>query len=73
MEGRIVNAGEVARAAGLVVLRLEGERVDVDALRRDVGVVLERLDQVEVLALALRESVVAVELDLRDGDRVRAR
>ena len=53
-----------------MVLRLEGEGVDVDANRRDVGVVLVGLDQVEVLALTLRESVVAVELDLGDGDRV---
>ena len=53
-----------------MVLRLEGEGVDVDANRRYVGVVLVRLDQVEVLALTLGESVVAVELDLRDGDRV---
>jgi len=53
-----------------VVLRLEGEGVDIDANRRDVGVVLVRLDQVEVLALTLGESVVAVELDLGYGDRV---
>ena len=53
-----------------MVLRLEGEGVDVDTNRRDVGVVLVGLDQVEVLALALRESVVTVELDLGDSDRV---
>ena len=56
-----------------MVLRLEGEGVDVDANRRYVGVVLVRLDQVEVLALTLGESVVAVQLDLGDGDRVVAR
>ena len=43
-EGGIVNAGEVARAAGLVVFRLEGEGIDVDADSGDVGVVLEGLD-----------------------------
>jgi len=53
-----------------VVLRLEGEGVDVDANSRHVGVVLVRLDQVEVLALALGEPVVAVELDLGNSDRV---
>ena len=53
-----------------MVLRLEGEGVDVDANRRYVGVVLVRLDQVEVLALTLGEPVVAVELDLGDGNRV---
>jgi len=56
-----------------VVLRLEGKGVDVDANRRDVGVVLVGLDQVEILALALREPIVAVELDLGYGNRVVAR
>jgi len=55
-----------------VVLRLEGERVDVHADRGDVGVVLVRLDQVEVATLALREPVVTVELDLRRDYRVLA-
>jgi len=71
-ERRIVDAGEVAGAAGLVVLRLEGEGVDVDADGGDVGVVLVRLDQVEVASLALREPVVTVELDLGSHDRVLA-
>jgi len=53
-----------------VVLRLEGEGVDVDANSRHVGVVLVRLDQVEVLALALGEPIVTVELDLGNRDRV---
>ena len=52
---------------------LEGKRVDVDADRGDVGVVLVRLDQVEVASLALRETIVTVELDLGDNDRVVAR
>jgi len=56
-----------------VLLRREGKRVDVDANRGDVGVVLVRLDQVEVLALALREAVLAVELDLGRDDGVAAR
>ena len=43
-ERRIVNAREVARAAGLVLLGLERERVDVDTNRGDVRVVLVRLD-----------------------------
>ena len=46
-----------------MLLRLEGERVDVDANRRHVGVVLERLDLVEVASLANLEAVVAVELE----------
>jgi len=72
-QGRVINTREVARAAGLVLLGLEGKRVDVDADRGDVGVVLVRLDQVEVLALALRETIVTVELDLGDNRRVVAR
>jgi len=72
-ERGVINAREVARAAGLVLLGLERERVDVDADRGDVGVVLVRLDQVEVAALTLVKAVVAVELDLRRYDRVAAR
>ena len=70
---RVINTREVAAAAGLVLLGLEGERVHVDADRGDVGVVLVRLHQVEVASLALRETVVSVELDLRRDDRVVAR
>ena len=55
-----------------MLLRLEGEGVDVHADSGDVGVVLVRLDQVEVAALALREPVVAVELNLGRDDRVLA-
>jgi len=55
-----------------VVLGLEGERVDVDADGRHVRVVLEGLDQVEILALAHREAIVAVELEERRNDRVLA-
>jgi hypothetical protein len=55
-----------------VVLRVEGDGVDVDTNGGDVGVVLEGLDQVEVLALTLRETVVAVQLDLRNNRGVLA-
>ena len=60
----IVNAAEVAASAGLVLLRLQCEAVDVDTHSRHVGVVLVRLHQVEVLALTLAEAVMAVQLDL---------
>ena len=63
-ECSIVDTREVACARGLVLLGLEREGVHVDTHGRDVCVVLVRLDQVEVLALALRETVVAVELHL---------
>ena len=68
----VIDARQVARAAGLVLLRLEGEGVHVDALGGDVGVVLVRLDLVEVASLTHLESVVAVELDERRDDRVLA-
>jgi len=55
-----------------VLLRLEGKRVNVDADRWDVGVVLVRLNQVEVVAVANLEAVVAVELEQRGDDRVLA-
>lgn len=60
----IVNAAEVAASAGLVLLGLQCEAVDVDTHSRHVGVVLVRLHQVEVLALTLAEAVMAVQLDL---------
>ncbi len=56
-----------------MLLRLEGEGVDVDANRRDVGVVLVRLDLVEVASLTYLEAVVTVELDERRYARVAAR
>jgi len=69
-ERGVINAREVARAAGLVLLGLERKRVHVDADRGDVRVVLVRLHQVEVVALTLREAVVAVELNLGRDDGV---
>jgi len=55
-----------------VLLRLQGKRVNVDADRGDVGVVLIRLNQVEVVAVANLEAVVAVELEERGDGRVLA-
>lgn len=72
LERRLVNAGEVARAAGLVLLRLEREGVDVDARRRRARVVLLRLDNRELATLTLREAVLTVELELGNLDRVLA-
>jgi len=70
---RVVNAGQVARAAGLVLLRLQREGVHVDTHGRDVRVVLVRLHQVEVRALTHLEAIVAVELQQSRDDRVAAR
>ena len=55
-----------------MLLRLERKRVHVDADRGDVGVVLVRLNQVEVVAIANLEAVVAVELEKRGDDGVLA-
>ena len=72
-ERRVINARQVARAAGLVLLGLERERVHVDAHRGDVRVVLERLHLVEIAALAHLEAIVAVQLEERRDARVLAR
>jgi hypothetical protein len=72
-ERGVINTGQVARAAGLVLLRLEGEGVHVDADGGDVGVVLVGLDLVEIAALTNLEAVVAVELDERGDAGVLAR
>ncbi len=64
VQHRIVNAGEVAAAAGLVLLGADREGVHVDTRGRGGRVVLEGLHHVEVVTLALRKPVVAVELQL---------
>ncbi len=66
LEGRLVNAGEVAGAGRLVLLRAQREGIHVDASGRRAGVVLVGLDAVEVGAFTLSESVLAVELELGD-------
>jgi len=53
-----------------VLLRAKGEGVDVDASIRGTAVVLERLDNVEVGSFTLRETVLAVKLELGSDDRV---
>jgi hypothetical protein len=70
LQDRVINAGEVAGTRGLVLLRLEGERVDVHTSGRHVGVVLVRLHLVEVAALTDGETIVAVELEEGGDDRV---
>jgi hypothetical protein len=58
---RVVDAGEVAGAGGLVLLGLEGEGVGVDTGEGGTSVVVVGLHLVEVLALLLLETVLAVE------------
>ena len=72
LERGLVNAGEVARAAGLVLLGAQREGVHADARGRGAAVVLVRLHRVEVGTLTLREAVLAVELELGDLRRVLA-
>ncbi len=55
-----------------MLLRVQGEGVHVDTDGRHVGVVLVRLHLVEVAALTLLETIVAVELDLGHDGRVLA-
>uniref|UniRef100_A0A6C0DCJ3 Uncharacterized protein n=1 Tax=viral metagenome TaxID=1070528 RepID=A0A6C0DCJ3_9ZZZZ len=55
-----------------MLLRLERKAVYVDADSWDVGVVLVWLNQVEVVAIANLEAVVAVELEKRGNDWVLA-
>jgi hypothetical protein len=57
----VVDAAEVARACGLVLLGLEGEGVGVDARVGVAAVVVVRLHLVKVLAILLLEAVLTVE------------
>ena len=61
---RVVDAGEVAGAGGLVLLGLEREGVSVDTGVGAAGVVVEGLDLVEILTTLLLEAVLAVENEL---------
>ena len=53
-----------------MLFRAEGKRVNVDTRVRVAGVVLVGLDEVEVGTFALRESVLAVKLQLGSNDGV---
>jgi hypothetical protein len=70
LKGSIVNAGEVAAAAWLMLFGAERKRVNVDTSVRGAGVVLVRLDEVEVSSFALREAILAVKLELSGDDGV---
>ena len=70
LKGSIVNAGEVAAAAWLMLFGPQGKRVNVDTSVRSAGVVLVRLDEVEVSSFALREAILSVKLELSGDDGV---
>ena len=61
---RVVDAGEVAGAGGLVLLGLERERVRVDTGHGRTSVVVVGLHLVEVLTTLLLETVLAVKDEL---------
>ena len=58
---RIVDAGEVASACGLMLLGLKGKRVTVHTGVWATSVVVVGLDLVEILTLLFLETVLAVE------------
>jgi hypothetical protein len=66
---RVVDAGEVAGAGGLVLLGLERERVRVDTGHGRTSVVVVGLHLVEVLTTLLLETVLAVEDELEGVER----
>jgi hypothetical protein len=70
LKNSVINSREVAASRRLVLLRAKGEGVHVDTSIRGTGVVLVRLDNVKVRSLTLRESVLAVKLELSGDDRV---
>ena len=70
LESGVIDAAEIARARRLVLLRAQGERVDIDTGVRGTGVVLVGLHQVEVGSLTLREAVLTVKLKLGHDHRV---
>jgi len=70
LKGGIVNTREVAAAAWLMLFGAQGKRVQIDTGIGVAGVVLPRLDEVEVGAFALREAVLAVELQLGSDNGV---
>jgi hypothetical protein len=70
LKGSIVNAGEVARSTWLMLLRSQRKGIYVDTSVRSLSVVLVRLDKVEVSAFTLRETILAVKLELSGDNRV---
>ena len=70
LEGGIVNAGEVATAAWLMLFGPKGKRVQIDTGVGVAAVVLPRLNEVEVGAFALGEAILAVELQLGSDNGV---
>ena len=70
VQGGVIDAGEVAGSGGLLFFGAQGEGVYVDTGVGVTGVVLEGLYNIEVVAQAFREAVLAVQLQLGSYYRV---
>ena len=70
LKGSIVNAGEVARSAWLMLFGSQSKRVNIDTSVGGASVVLVGLNEVEVSSFALREAVLTVKLELSSDNRV---
>jgi len=70
LERGIVDARHIARSARLVLLRAQGERVNVDTRVRRARVMLVRLHGIEVRSFTLTETVLSVKLELGSHNRV---
>jgi hypothetical protein len=70
VKSTVINTRHITGATGLVLLGFKTERVDIYTSRWDIGVVLVWLNKVKVAAIALREAIVTIKLDLTSEDRV---
>ena len=70
LKSSVVNTREVARAGRLVLLGAKSEGIQVDTGIGGAGVVLPRLNEVKVSSLALREAILAVELQFGSDNGV---
>ena len=70
VKSTVINTRHITGATWLVLLGFKTERVDIYTSRWDIGVVLVWLNKVKVAAIALREAIVTIKLDLTSEDRV---
>ena len=72
LKGGVINTREIARAAGLVFFRAQCKAVHVNTFIRVTCVGLVRLNPREVGTFALREAILAVQLEFSSDNRVHA-
>lgn len=70
LKGCVVNTRKVASAGRLVFFRAKGKRIHVDTFIRATSVGLVRLHPREIRTFALRETILAVELEFGSNHRV---